>query len=85
MNEPYDTMLFPKCLHFATVITQMSAFGHFRCVRVYNIYMCVCVIYIYIYINQHTFKSRQGDSNKLNSVYIYILKHDTLVYLLLIQ
>ena len=53
----YDTMFFPKCLHFATVITWMSALGHFRCAQVFNIYIGVFYIYIiyilYIYKSAH--------------------------------
>lgn len=82
----YDTMFFPKCLHFATVITWMSALGHFRCVRVFNIYIYigVCILYIYIlyiYKAAHFSNPDRVTATSLTlcvCIYIYF-KHDTLV------
>lgn len=66
----YDTMFFPKCLHFATVITWMSALGHFRCVHVYNIYM-LYFIYIYVYKSAHFSNPDRVTATSL-TLYTYI-------------
>lgn len=52
----YDTMFFPKCLHFITAIQWISALGHF----IYTFYIYILLQNIYI---KYTYRKKSAHFN----------------------